>query len=219
MTLSDDTARLLADVALAVIGIALAAWLIPRQLRVVGQLGGRPVARAVVVAAVVLLALSLQPELFGVENGLLLTILALFLVFRPEAVVQLSGGPSVEWRALAEGMQLQRLVAVHTDRRSAQHLPDVRAHLAALAAADSPATSRYIELIQATIFADPESPGMADRYAALAVEESRLRKLVGPRPAFDGGLVAVEEARPPRHAADDDAASDDADTADPADDA
>jgi hypothetical protein len=200
VNLSDDpTFRLLADVAFAAIGIGFAAWLLPRQLRQVRQLGGRQSARAVVAVAIVALVVSLQPELLDVTSSLALTILAVLVIFRTADVVRLTGGPSVEWRALAEGIRLQRLVAVHPDRRAAQHLPDVRASLAALGAVESASTARYIELIRATIFADPEGPGMADRFAALAVEESMLRRIVGSAPAFEGGLVAIEEAPVPGH--------------------
>jgi hypothetical protein len=194
VTIPDDPSVLLSDIALAILGIGLVAWLLPRQLRRARQYGGRPVSLAVVAVGIVVLAISLQPELFDINTSLTLTIIGLVIALQPEAVVRMTGGPSLEWRALAEGTKLQRMVAVHADRRTARHLPDVRARLAALATAESSTTARYIELIGATIFADPESPGMADRFAALAVEEAKLRKVVGPKPSFDGGLVAVEES-------------------------
>jgi hypothetical protein len=188
-----DPLRLLADLVLAVVGVGIAAWLIPRQRRRVRQYGGRPVAEAVVIAAIVALVVALQPDLVSVEASLVLAILAVVVAFRPEDVVRLTGGPRIEWQALAEGTMLRQLVAIRADRRAAQHHPGVRAHLARLAALESPAASRYIELVRTTLFADPEGPGMSDRLAALAVEEARLRSLVGPRPAFEGGLIAVDE--------------------------
>ena len=194
MIVGMDPARLLADVALAVIGVALAALLIPRQLRRARQFGGRPAAEVVIIAAVVALVVSLQADLLPVETSFGLMIVAVVVAFRPEDVVRFTGGPRLEWRALAEGTALQQLVAVRVDRQAAQHYPDVREHLARLAETASPATDRYIELVRATLFADPDGPGMADRLAALAVEEGRLRRAVGPRPAFEGGLVDVDEA-------------------------
>jgi len=193
MPASVDPARLLADLAFAAVGTGIAAWLIPRQLRRVRQLGGRPPAEAVMVASIVALVVALQPDLVSVEGSLALMLLAVLVAFRPQDVVRLTGGPRPEWQVLAEGTALRQLVAVRTDRRAAQHYPDVRAGLARLGALESPATARYIELVRTTLFADPDGPGMSERLAALAVEESRLRKIVGPRPAFEGGLVEVEE--------------------------
>ena len=196
-----DPVRLFADLVLAVVGIGIAAWLIPRQRRRVRQFGGRPIAQAVVVAAVVALVIALQPDLVSVEVSLVLVILAVVVAFRPEDVVRLTGGPRIEWQALAEGTTLRQLVAVRVDRRAAQHYPDVRAHLARLGALESPTTMRYIELVRTTLFADPEGPGMSERLATLAVEEAKLRSSLGPRPAFEGGLIGVEDEpiRPSLH--------------------
>jgi hypothetical protein len=203
MLASPDTSTLVAELAIAVLAICLVVWLLPRQLRRTRQLGGRAPALFVVGGAVVLLGLSLPPELFPGQTGLLLTIIGVFIAFQPASIVRLTGGPRVEWQALAEGTSLQRAVARHGDRRAAQHDPDIRAGLARLAAAEAPSTARYIELLRTTLFADPDGPGMADRFAALAVEEANLRRVIGPRPAFEGGLVRVDEAAAGEGLADD----------------
>jgi hypothetical protein len=203
-------------IALAAIGLGIVALLLPRQLKRAKQYGARPNALMVVGAAVLLIGLSFQPEIVGVENGLILTIVGVVIAFRPEAVIGLTGGPRPEWLALAEGIALQRMVATHHDRQAAQHDEAVREGLARLATAASPATDRYIELLQATLFQDPEGSGMADRFAALAVEEANLRKVIGPRPAFEGGLVDVEEVGSAVGTADDGATGANADGATPA---
>jgi hypothetical protein len=201
---SPDINSLPVQIALAAIGIGLVAWLLPRQLRITRQYGGRPTAIGVVAAGVIVLGVSLQPEIVSPQDGLALTLIGVVIALRPEAVVRLTGGPRPEWQALAEGTALQRAVAKHHDRRAAQRSEAVREGLVRLAAAETPATSRYIELLRATLFADSEGPGMADRLAALAVEEAALRKVIGPRPAFEGGLVTVDEAPAPVAARDDD---------------
>jgi hypothetical protein len=201
MTLSVDPARLLLDIALAVVGAALAVWLIPRRVRRVRQYGGTPAAEAVTVAAILALAVALQADLMPLAASLVLLLVAVLVAFRPEHVVRLTGGPRVEWRALAEGTALQRLVATRSDRRSASHYPAVRERLARLDTASAPSTARYIELLHATLFSDPHGPGMSERLAALAVEESNLRRAVGPRPTFEGGLVEVDEAPVPERPA------------------
>ncbi len=194
MLSSPGSDQLIAEIALAVIGLALVAWLLPRQRTRVRQHGGRPAAQAVTAVAVVALAVSLQPELFDLNTGLTLTILAVFVVFRPEAVVRLVGGQRAEFRALAAGTRLRQLVATHPDRASAESDPAVGAQLAALAASEAPATARYVALVRSAVFAEPDGAGSAARLADLAVEEARLRRAVGPRPAFEGGPAKVDEA-------------------------
>ena len=193
MPASIDPSRLVADIALAVVGIGIGVWLIPRQLRRIRQFGGRPLARVVMIGSIVVLVVALQPDLVSAEGSLVLLLLAVLFAFRPQDVVRLTGGPRPEWAALAEGTALRRLVAARSDRGAARRLPEVRAGLARLSSVESPATARYIELVRSTLFVDPDGPDMSERLAALAVEEERLRTVVGPRPAFEGGLVAVEE--------------------------
>lgn len=185
MPAGTDTNALIAQAFLAVLGIGLVAWLLPRQVRTTRRLGGRLIAMGAVAAAVVLLGLSLQPAILPDNSGLLLTIMGVFIAFRPDSIVRLTGGPRPEWQALAEGTALQRAVARLGDRGSAADDPAIRAGLERLQAAGDPTTARYIELLEATLFSDPDGPAMAERLAALAVEEAALRGAVGPQPAFD----------------------------------
>jgi hypothetical protein len=184
-----DPGRLLADIALAVMGIGLIVWFLPRQVRLVRRHGGRPLAQLVTGGAVVLLALSLQPELVSAETGLWLTVIGIVLALRPEFAINMTGGPRLEWLALREGGTLQRLVsgrsAEGSDEASDGTDPRVAEHLEALAAAEGPATNRYCELVRATLFENPEAPGRSARLAALAVEEAALRRAIGPKPSFE----------------------------------
>ena len=180
-----DPGRLLVEIALAVIGIGLVVWFLPRQVRLVRRFGGRPLAQLVIGAAVVVLALSLQPEIVSAETGLWLTVIGLVLALRPEFVINITGGPRLEWLALREGGTLQRLVSQHGDVALSGTDSQVAEHLEALVAAEGPATTRYCELVRATLFEDPEAPGMSARLAALAVEEAALRRAIGQKPSFE----------------------------------
>lgn len=181
-----DPTRLLVEIILAGIGIFLVVWYLPRQVRQARRYGGRPLALLVTGAAVVVLALSLQPELMSPETGLWLTVIGVVLAMRPEFVINMTGGPRLEWLALREGGALQRLVSGRPDGGAAGGTdPEVAERLEALAAADGPATTRYCELVRATLFEDPEAPGRSARLAALAVEEAALRRAIGPKPSFE----------------------------------
>ena len=180
-----DPGRLLVEIALAVIGIGLVVWFLPRQVGQVRRYGGRPLAQVVTGGAVVVLAISLQPELVSAETGLWLTVIGIVLALRPEFVINMTGGPRLEWLALREGGALQRLASRHGEVAPDGADPAVAEHLEALAAADGPATNRYCELVRATLFEDPEAPGRSARLAALAVEEAALRRAIGPKPSFE----------------------------------
>jgi hypothetical protein len=188
-----DPLRLLADIAFVGVGIGMAAWLVPRQRRQVRRHGGRRTAEVVTTAAIGALIVAIQPDLVSAEVSLVLAIAAVGVAFAPAQVVRLTGGPRVEWQVLAEGTALQRMVARRRSAKVAQHYPDVRQTLSRLAALETPTTARYIEVLRATVFADPDDPATPDLRAELAFEEAQLRRVVGSGPAFEGGLVEVEE--------------------------
>ena len=130
----------------------------------------------------------------------MLLILALAAMYRPDLVVQVTGGPSLRYRALREGRELQLLVRERGGWSVARRNEEVQARVEGLSAFEGPGTERYISLVRETVVADPEAPGVAEKLAALGEAEAELRASLKARPMFDKELdrraAALEPSGP-----------------------
>lgn len=189
-----DPGQLLAFLVLAVLGVVLMGFLF-RELRFRSRrYGGGDLAALVMLGGVLVILVAITPELLPLEFGLTGLMLGLFLIYRPEQAVRLTGGPSLPWRALRAGRELQVLVAEAGGPSAARGDEEIANRIAALDALEGPETSAYLELVRATVLADRSEPGVSASAAALAQEDARLRALLGIRPAFERELERRAEA-------------------------
>jgi hypothetical protein len=123
------------------------------------------------------------------DIGIFVLILSLMAIYRPDQVVKLTGGPSLSYRALHEGRELQLLVRERGGWSVARRNEEVMARVEGLAAFEGPATERYISLLRETVVADPEAPGIAEKAAELAEADAELRASLKARPMFERDLA------------------------------
>lgn len=173
--------------AVAVVAMAIVLWfqLLHRSRR----FGGGPVAAAVMAAAVVALLVAIAPNLIPFDIGIFVLMLSLLAIYRPEQVVKLTGGPSLPYRALREGRELQLLVRERGGWSVARRNEEVMARVEGLAAFEGPDTARYVALLRETVVADPEAPGIAEKAAELAEADAELRASLKARPMFERELA------------------------------
>jgi hypothetical protein len=177
---------------MTVMGVLL--WIqLQRRARRFG--GGRLPAAAMALAVVGLLV-SITNEL-PMEIGFVVLLLSLFAIYRPEQVVKATGGPSLAWRALREGRELQLLVKERGGPSLAKRNPEVQERFEALSALDGPATHAYLGLLRATLLEDPAAPGMDAKLAELAEADAALRATLGARPMWEKDLERRAEAGAP----------------------
>lgn len=174
--------------AVVVVGGGILVW--TRLAGRIRRLGGGRAAEAVVGVAVAVLLAALYPELLPFDLGLLLLIAALILIYRPEQVIRMTGGPRPEWLVLREGRELALLVRERGGPEAAARDPEVHERLAALDALERPSTAEYLRLVRATLLADPAAPGQAEVRARLAEADAALRASLGARPAWERELEA-----------------------------
>jgi hypothetical protein len=173
--------------AVAVVVMAVVLWfqLLHRSRR----FGGGPIAAAIMAAAVVALLVAIAPNLMPFDIGIFVLILSLMAIYRPDQVVKLTGGPSLAYRALHEGRELQLLVRERGGWSVARRNEEVMARVEGLAAFEGPGTERYISLLRETVVADPEAPGIAEKAADLAEADAELRASLKARPMFERDLA------------------------------
>jgi hypothetical protein len=202
-----DPVQVLLFVGLAVGVVVLAALLWQQLLHRSRRYGGGLLAAAAMAFAVLALLAAIAPNLLPFEIGLFLLFVALASIYRPDQVVKLTGGPSLRYRALREGRELQLLVRERGGWSVARRNEEVKARFEALSGLEGSGTERYVGLLRETLLTDPERPGMDRRLAELAEAEAELRASLKARPMFerelerraallDGGSAA-DEARTP----------------------
>lgn len=181
-----------AAIGMTVMGVLL--WIqLQRRAR---RFGGGRLAAAAMALAVVGLLVSITNEL-PMEIGFVVLLLSLFAIYRPEQVVKATGGPSLAWRALREGRELQLLVKERGGPSLAKRNPEVQERFEALSALDGPATNAYIGLLRATLLEDPAAPGKDAKLAELAEADAALMATIGARPMWEKDLERRAEAGAP----------------------
>jgi hypothetical protein len=172
--------------AIGLAALAVALWL---NLRIrARRYGGGFLAAAVMALAVAALLVSITPNAMPFDIGLFVLILSLLAIYRPEQVVKVTGGPSLSWRALREGRELQLLVRERGGPSLASRNPEVQDRYAALGSLEGPATEEYIGLLRETLLADPTAPGMTEKLERLAAADLALRASLGGRPTWEKEL-------------------------------
>ncbi len=181
--------------ALLKIGLAIAvvvmAYLVWGQLQHRSRrYGGGNVAAGIMAVAVVAMLVAITPDLLPFEIGLFVLFLGLAAIYRPDQVVKATGGPSLRYRALREGRELQLLVRERGGWSVAGRDEEVGQRLAGLAAVEGPGTERYVGLVRETLLADPTAPGLATKLDELAAADAELRASIGARPMFERDMEA-----------------------------
>lgn len=168
------------------VGLAIALWreLVHRSRR----FGGGRLAALAMAGAVLALLVAITPNLLPFDIGIFILILGLLAIYRPEATVRYTGGPSLQYRALREGRELQLLVRERGGWSVARRNEEVVARVDALGTFEGPGTERYVGLLRETLLADPEAPGVAAKLAELAEADAELRAALGARPMFEREL-------------------------------
>jgi hypothetical protein len=177
-------------VAIVLVGIFL--W--TRVSRRVRRHGGGTLALILTAVAIVGLLASLYPDLIPFDIGLMVLILSLVTIYRPEEVVRVTRGPRIEWRALREGRELQQLVARRGNPLLAKLNPEIRDRFEALGTFEAPVTAAYIGMLRETLFADPAAADTDEKRARLAVEDASLRARLGAPPIWEAELAERSRA-------------------------
>ncbi len=195
-----DPGQALLKFALAVLVMVVGIMLWRQLSRRVRRHGGGTVAAIVTGAGIVALLASLYPDLIPFDIGLIVLIVALVVIYRPDEVVKLTGGPRVEWRALREGRDLQHLVTKRSNPSLAKLNPEIRDRLKALATLEAPSTAEYLDLLRETLFADPKAPETEEKLALLAEADAALVAILGGQPIRERGRAAREREDGPTEA-------------------
>lgn len=183
---------------LAVVALGVMLWLKLSQR--VRRHGGRPMATIVTGIGIAALLVALIPELIPFDIGLIVLIVALLVIYRPDEVVKATGGPRLEWRALREGRELRQMVAKRGNPALANLNPEIRDRFKTLAKIEAPSTAEYIGLLRETLFADPVAPGIEGKLARLAEADAALVAILGGQPISGRGRAARESERGPTDA-------------------
>lgn len=187
-----DPGQALLKFALAVLVVVVGIMLWRQLSRRVRRHGGGTLAATVTGAGIVALLASLYPDLIPFDIGLIVLIVALVVIYRPDQVVKLTGGPGMEWRALREGRELQHLVTKRANPSLAKLNPEIRDRFKALGALESPSTIEYLDLLRETVFADPEAPEIEEKRALLAEADEALVAILGGQPISGRGRAAEQ---------------------------
>ncbi len=172
--------------AIVLVVLSVALWFqLQRRVR---RYGGGWAAAAIMAAAIVGLLASITPGLMSFDVGIFVLLGSAIAIYRPEQVVRFTGGPNLRWRALQEGRELQLLVKQRGGPSLASRNPEVQERYAALAELRGPGTEAYIDLLQETLLADPEAPGMAEKLEEMAQADADLRESLGVRPIWERDL-------------------------------
>lgn len=167
--------------------------------------GGDDRAAAIMLGAVAVLLVTLWPNLFPMEIGLMVLVVALGSIYRPDVVVKALGGPNIRWRALHEGRELQVLVAERGGPAAAAGDTEISERIASLSDLESPHTREYLDLLRQVLLADPEAPGVSLQRARLVEADAALRTSLGARPTWERDLerrlAAAAESAGPRDGA------------------
>ena len=170
-------------------GVAVLAVLLWRELQHRSRrFGGNLLSAAVMAFAIVALLVAIAPNVLPFEIGIMVLFLSLAAIFRPDQVVKATGGPSLAYRALREGRELQLLVRERGGWSVAGRNEEVAGRVANLGVFEGPGTERYIGLVRETLFLDPGAPGSAERLEALAEADAELRASLRARPMFEREL-------------------------------
>jgi hypothetical protein len=188
--------KIVLTVAVVVLGIML--WLKLSQR--VRRHGGRPMATIVTGVGIGALLVALIPGFIPFDIGLIVLIVALLVIYRPDEVVKATGGPRMEWRALREGRELRRLVAQRGNPALAKLNPEIRDRFKALGAVEAPSTAEYVGLLRETLFADPAAPGIEGKLARLGEADAALVASLGGQPISGRRRAARESERGPTDA-------------------
>ncbi len=183
-----DPGGALLKIGLAIGGVVMAVVLWFQLLHRSRRFGGGSLAAGAMLAAVVALLVAITPNLLPFEIGILVLILGLMAIYRPEQVVKMTGGPSLRYRALQQGRELQLLVRERGGWSVASRNEEVQERVEALSTLAGPETERYLGLLRETLFTDPEAPGVAARLAELAEADAELRASLRARPMFEREL-------------------------------
>ena len=179
-------------------GLLVLAVLLWRELRHrARQHGGGTLAAMVMALAVLALLVAITPNVMPFDIGIVVLILGLAAIYRPEQVVRLTGGPNIRWRALREGRELQLLVRQRGGPSLAGRNPEFQERFAALSTLEAPETAEYIGLLRETLLADPEAPGMAEKLDRMAEADAALRASLGARPVWEKELAQRAAADQP----------------------
>lgn len=173
--------------AVGVVAAAIVLWfqLLHRSRR----FGGGPIAAAVMAIAVIALLVAISPNFVSFDIGLFILFIALAAIYRPDQVVKLTGGSSLQYRALREGRELALLVREHGGWSVARRNEEVMARVEGLDAFVGPGTERYIGLVRETVLADPDAPGIAERLTELEGADAELRAALKAKPMFERELA------------------------------
>lgn len=178
-----------------VVGGAVIAFLRIRRVR---RFGGGPLAIGMTLAASAALAASLFPDLVPSDWSLFLLIPSVIILLRPDTVVQNTGGPRAEWRALKAGRELAQLVAMRPSPPLARRNPEIVERLEGLAGIETPVTTAYLDALRAALFVDPAAPATEGLRARLDQEEQVLRARLGVVPWFErAGARTPPPGNPP----------------------
>lgn len=150
--------------------------------------GGDDRAAVIMLGAVALLLVTLWPNLFPMEVGLIVLVVALGSIYRPDLVVKALGGPNMRWRALHAGRELQVVVAERGGPLAAADDPEIAERLTALADLESPETVEYLDLLRQVVLAGPEAPGVSLKRARLDEADAALRATLRARPTWERAL-------------------------------
>jgi hypothetical protein len=183
-----DPGQAFLKIAMAVAVVVMAGVLWTQLLHRSRRFGGGSIAAAVMAVAVVALLVSIS-GVIPFEFGVFVLLLALMAIYRPEKVVDATGGPSLPYRALREGRELALLVRERGGWSVARRNEEVMARVEGLAAFEGPGTERYIGLVRATVLADPGAPGIPEKLAELADADAELRAGLRARPMFERELA------------------------------
>ncbi len=195
-----DPGQALLKIVLTAAVVALGVMLWIKLSQRVRRHGGRPLASIVTGVGIAALLLALIPELIPFDMGLIVLIVALLVIYRPDEVVKATGGPRMEWRALREGRALRQLVAQRGNPALARLNPGIRDRFKALGTLQTPSTAEYIGLLRETLFVDPAAPGIEEKLARLGEADAALVAILGGQPMSGRGRAARESERGPTDA-------------------
>lgn len=195
-----DPGQALLKIVLTAAVVALGVMLWIKLSQRVRRHGGRPLASIVTGVGIAALLLALIPELIPFDMGLIVLIVALLVIYRPDEVVKATGGPRMEWRALREGRALRQLVAQRGNPPLARLNPGIRDRFKALGTLQTPSTAEYIGLLRETLFVDPAAPGIEEKLARLGEADAALVAILGGQPMSGRGRAARESERGPTDA-------------------
>lgn len=192
-----DPGQALLKIVLTVVVVVLGIMLWLKLSQRVRRHGGKPMATIVTGVGIAALLVALIPGLIPFDIGLIVLIVALLVIYRPDEVVKATGGPRMEWRALREGRELRQLVAQRGNPALARMNPEIRDRFKALGTVEAPSTAEYVGLLRETLFADPAAPGVEGKLTRLGEADAALVAILGGQPMSGRGRAARESEHGP----------------------